>query len=67
MRLSVEVDSDTFYKAMVRDLERTLQCFEADMVADCPNIFVYGDPEADKAEIQKHIDAVKLVISWYDE
>jgi hypothetical protein len=29
------------------------------------HIFVYGDSEADDAEIQKHIGAIDLIINWY--
>ena len=29
------------------------------------SVFVWGDPEADDAEIQKHIDATELLLKWY--
>jgi hypothetical protein len=28
-------------------------------------VFVWGDLEADAAEIQKHIDALELILKWY--
>lgn len=66
MGIMVEIDEDTFYKALVRDLRDCLSNFESDLNTECPNIFVYGDPEADKVQIQAHIDALKLILSWYE-
>lgn len=41
------------YDNFMKDLERP------------NNVFVYGDHEADCVEIQKRIDALKLVLEWY--
>ncbi len=66
MAITVQIDDDTFYKAMVSDLKDCLANFEKDMEEACPNIFVFGDPVADKIQIQAHIDALKLILSWYE-
>lgn len=66
MAITVQIDDDTFYKAMVKDLKDCLSNFEKDMKEACPNIFVFGDPVADKIQIQAHIDALKLILSWYE-
>lgn len=30
-----------------------------------PNIFFWDEPENDIAEIEKHIDAINVLLSWY--
>ena len=48
-----------------QQLEQTLKYFEKDLVRPGANIFYYGDDEKDKAEIQRHIDALKLLCEWF--
>jgi hypothetical protein len=46
-------------------LKETRDNFLVDLGSDNPNVFVWGDPEEDKKEIQKHIDALDLILDWY--
>ena len=47
-----------------KTLEETRDSFARDLGAH-NHVFVYGDPVADDAEIQKYIDALDLLIDWY--
>ena len=63
-KISVELDVDQFDKLVVEELIRTRQTFLNDLGAN-NHVFVWGDQEADDAEIQKHIDALELLLKWY--
>lgn len=42
-----------------------LEYMEAIKVGRPVNMFYYNDDEADIAEMQRHINALNLLISWY--
>ena len=63
-KISVELDIDQFDKLVVEELIRTRQTFLNDLGAN-NHVFVWGDQEADDAEIQKHIDSVDQLIKWF--
>jgi len=63
-KISVELDIDQFDKLVVEELIRTRQTFLNDLGAN-NHVFVWGDQEADDAEIQKHIDSVDQLINWF--
>lgn len=63
-KISVELDVDQFDKLVVEELIRTRAQFLNDLGANA-NIFVWGDQEADDAEIQKHIDSLDDLIKWF--
>jgi hypothetical protein len=63
-KISVELDVDQFDKLVVEELIRTRQTFLNDLGAN-NHVFVWGDQEADDAEIQKHIDSVEQLIKWF--
>ena len=63
-KISVELDVDQFDKLVVEELIRTRQTFLNDLGAN-NHVFVWGDQEADDAEIQKHIDSVDQLIKWF--
>jgi hypothetical protein len=63
-KISVELDIDQFDKLVVEELIRTRAQFLNDLGANA-NIFVWGDQEADDAEIQKHIDSLDDLIRWF--
>lgn len=63
-KISVELDVDQFDKLVVEQLIRTRARFLNDLGANA-NIFVWGDQEADDAEIQKHIDSLDDLIKWF--
>jgi hypothetical protein len=63
-KISVELDNEQFDKLVVEELIRTRQTFLDDLGAN-NHVFVWGDQEADDAEIQKHIDSVEQLIKWF--
>lgn len=63
-KISVELDIDQFDKLVVEELIRTRAQFINDLGAN-NHVFVYGDSEADDAEIQKHIDSLDDLIKWF--
>jgi hypothetical protein len=63
-KISVELDNEQFDKLVVEELIRTRQTFLDDLGAN-NHVFVWGDQEADDAEIQKHIDSVDQLIKWF--
>lgn len=63
-KISVRLDWETVDNIVVGQLRETWQSLKADLGAGS-NIFVYGDQEADDAEIQRHIDALEVVLKWY--
>jgi hypothetical protein len=63
-KISVELDSEQFDKLVVEELIRTRQTFLNDLGAN-NHVFVWGDQEADDAEIQKHIDSADQLIKWF--
>jgi hypothetical protein len=63
-KISVELDNEQFDKLVVEELIRTRQTFLNDLGAN-NHVFVWGDQEADDAEIQKHIDSVDQLIKWF--
>ena len=63
-KISVELDVDQFDTLVVEELIRTRRAFLNDLGAN-NHVFVYGDQEADDAEIQKHIDSVDQLINWF--
>ena len=63
-KISVELDIDQFDKLVVGELIRTRAQFLDDLGAN-NHVFVYGDQEADDAEIQKHIDSADQLIKWF--
>jgi len=63
-KISVELDIDQFDKLVVEELIRTREAFLNDLGAN-NHVFVWGDQEADDAEIQKHIDSVEQLIKWF--
>ena len=66
---TVEVDAETIDKIIIGQLKETYESLVEDLAAydggKTPNIFFWGEPEKDKAEIQRHLDALKVVIEWY--
>lgn len=63
-KISVELDWEAVDNIVVDQLRNTWESLKSDLGANA-NIFVWGDQEADDAEIQKHIDALELLLTWY--
>ena len=64
MGIMVELDYEAVDNIVQAQLRQTWENFKNDLGKD-RNIFVWGDPEADDAEIQRHIDALEVVLKWY--
>ena len=63
-KFTVELDLETIDNIVVKQLRNTWESLKDDLGAG-RDIFVWGDQEADDVEIQKHIDAVEIVLKWY--
>lgn len=63
-KISVELDWETIDNIVVGQLRETWEGLKADLGAN-NHVFVWGDQEADDAEIQRHIDALEIVLKWY--
>lgn len=61
---NIELDWDIVDKIVVGQLRNTWETLKSDLGAN-NHVFVWGDQEADDAEIQKHIDALELILKWY--
>ncbi len=63
-KICVELDWEAVDGIVVSQLRETWESLKRDLGANA-HIFVWGDQEADDAEIQKHIDALELMLKWY--
>jgi hypothetical protein len=63
-KITVELDWETVDSVVVGQLFDTWESLKKDLGAGS-NVFVWGDQEADDAAIQKHIDALELILKWY--
>lgn len=63
-KFTVELDWETVDNIVVGQLRDTWETLKQDLGAG-KWVFVWGDQEADDAEIQKHIDAVELLLKWH--
>jgi len=64
MGLKIEVDYEMAGRILVTELRESRDIFMSD-IGNSSNVFVWGDQEADDLEIQKHIDAIDLLLQWY--
>lgn len=60
----IELTWDMVDSIVVGQLRDTWESLKADFGAG-KAVFVWGDQEADDAEIQRHIDALEVVLKWY--
>lgn len=63
-KISVELDWETVDSIVVGQLRDTWQSLKNDVGAG-HWVFAFGDQEQDDAEIQRHIDALELILKWY--
>jgi len=63
-KLTMEVDWEIIDSIMVGQLRETWETLKGNL-GNADWIFVWGDQEADDAEIQKRIDALEIVLKWY--
>ena len=64
MSYKIEINEDMIDTIVVEQLAASRQQFLNDLGANS-NVFVWNDPEEDDKAIQKHIDAIDMVINWY--
>lgn len=63
-KISVELDWETIDGIVVGQLRETWEALKNDLGAN-KHVFVWGDQEQDDVLIQKHIDALELILKWY--
>ena len=63
-KISVELEWEAIDHIVVSQLRDTWERLKLDIGTN-NHVFVWGDQEADDAEIQKHIDALEVVLKWY--
>lgn len=66
MQVVIELDCEQLSRLVFNDLQETLLAFLEDMEADSPAIFSCNEIY-DKMLIQKHIEALELILDWYRE
>jgi len=65
MAYTISIDFEQANRIVMAELKDTRQSFITDLASEDSNIFFWQEPEKDKAEIQRHIDALDLLIEWY--
>ncbi len=63
-KFTIEIDYDMSDKITFDNLKDCRQRFLDDLGQN-NSVFVWDDPEDDDAEIQRHIDALDVVLKWY--
>lgn len=63
-KITVELDWETIDNVVVGQLRDTWESLKGNL-GNGDWVFVWGDQEADDAAIQKHIDALELILKWY--
>ncbi len=63
-KISVELDWEAVDSIVVSQLRNTWEALKGNL-GNGDWVFVWGDQEADDAEIQKRIDALELMLKWY--
>lgn len=64
MDVVIQLDIEQVSRMVYQDLLETRDCFLQDMEADGPAVFSCNEVY-DKMQIQKHIDALDLILEWY--
>ena len=63
-KISVELDLEVADSIVVQQLINTWKTLRADL-GNAAWVFAWNDQEQDDIEIQKHIDALELILKWY--
>lgn len=66
MIIGLELDPTQIGRIVYADLVDTRDAFLDDMESDEPAVFSHNEVY-DKMQIQKHIDAIELLLEWYRE
>jgi hypothetical protein len=63
-KYTIDLNYEMVDEIVVSQLRDTWESFKNDL-CNARSVFVRGNQEADDVEIQKHIDAVELMLKWY--
>jgi len=63
-KYTIDLTYEITDQIVVDQLRNTWETLKLDIGAN-NHVFVWGDQEADDVEIQKHIDALELILKWY--
>lgn len=63
-KFTIEIDNELADKIVVQELAWSRDTLKRDLGAGTW-VFAWNDQEQDDAEIQKHIDAIELLLKWY--
>jgi hypothetical protein len=66
MQVAIQLDCEQISRLVYQDLLETRDQFLEDMECDCPAIFSRNEA-TDKIIIQKHIEALDLILEWYQD
>ena len=64
MKVSIELDNEALSNLVYKELAETRLMFLEDMESDNPCVFSCNEV-SDKIMIQKHIDALDVILEWY--
>lgn len=64
VKYTIDLSYEMVDQIVVDQLRNTWNTFRQDLGSNS-GIFVWGDQEADDFHIQKHIDALEVVLKWY--
>ena len=66
---TINLNYEMVDKIVFKQLQDSRESFAEDLASinrgASRNIFVYGNNEEDAAEVQKHIDALDIVLEWF--
>jgi hypothetical protein len=63
-KFTIEIDYELSDKITFDNLKDCRQRFLDDLGQNT-GVFSWDDPESDDAEIQRHIDALDIILKWY--
>ena len=66
MQVSIQLDCEQISRLVFAELQETREQFMEDLENGCVSVFSCNDAY-DKALILKHIDALDLILEWYQE
>ena len=64
MQVAIQLDCAQISRMVFAELQETREQFLEDMECDRPAVFSHNEIY-DKMQIQKHIDALDLILDWY--
>lgn len=66
MHVVIQLDCEQLSRIVFKELQETRNAFLEDMDVDSPCVFSRNEVQ-DKMQIQKHIDALDVILEWYRE